>query len=275
MATEPQTNPSETDPLLDKYNKFKNRAQAFQTAVETKREQAQIIREKAGDPFAADKKRVFSTLNDFGDDTNTIQNDFKKQLQSFKKTQLDQLTEIFLITKKNRPISEKNKQGKVKSPIRKTAEAAGKRTIDTLIDSYNDSILSTKAQIPRIWKEELAKMLGCSEEQTYDQDVDIYIKLESIDFFGILKESPDSLPGGLFYETGTTNNGKIPYNMNKELYHRTLIPGYSFNQEYGEDYLGASSNQLMNIEYVTQDQYGNPGNFYKVQMKAVHHQTNL
>jgi len=24
----------------------------------------------------------------------------------------------------------------------------------------------------------------------------------------------------------------------------------------------------MNIEYVTQDQYGNPGNFYKVQMKA-------
>ncbi len=65
MATEPQTNPSETDPLLDKYNKFKNRAQAFQTAVETKREQTQIIREKAGDPFAADKKRVFSTLNDF------------------------------------------------------------------------------------------------------------------------------------------------------------------------------------------------------------------
>ncbi len=42
MATEPQTNPSETDPLLDKYNKFKNRAQAFQTAVETKREQAQM-----------------------------------------------------------------------------------------------------------------------------------------------------------------------------------------------------------------------------------------
>jgi len=111
-------------------------------------------------------------------------------------------------------------------------------------------------------------MLGCSEEQTYDNNVDIYIKLESIDFFGILKESPDSLPGGLFYETGTTYNGKVPYNMNKELYHRTLFPGYSFIQEYGQDYLGASSNQLFNIEYVTQDQYGNPGNFYKVQMKS-------
>lgn len=268
MATEPQTNPSETDPLLEKYEKFKNKAQAFETAIETKRDQLDIIRKKSGDPFAQDKKRAFSTLNEFGDNTGTIQNDFKKQLQSFKKTQLDQLTEIFLITKKNKPLNTKTKSGKTKSVLRKTGEVAGRRTIDTLVDSYNDAILSTKAQIPRIWKEELAKMLGCSEEQTYDNDVDIYIKLESIDFFGILKESPDSLPGGLFYETGTTYNGKVPYNMNKELYHRTLFPGYSFIQEYGQDYLGASSNQLFNIEYVTQDQYGNPGNFYKVQMKS-------
>ena len=78
MATEPQTNPSETDPLLEKYEKFKNKAQAFETAIETKRDQLDIIRKKSGDPFAQDKKRAFSALNEFGDDTSTIQNDFKK-----------------------------------------------------------------------------------------------------------------------------------------------------------------------------------------------------
>ena len=46
MATEPQTNPSETDPLLEKYEKFKNKAQAFETAIETKRDQLDIIRKK-------------------------------------------------------------------------------------------------------------------------------------------------------------------------------------------------------------------------------------
>ena len=43
MATEPQTNPSQNDPLLDKYEKFKNKAQAFETAVESKREKAEIM----------------------------------------------------------------------------------------------------------------------------------------------------------------------------------------------------------------------------------------
>ena len=268
MATEPQTNPSQNDPLLDKYEKFKNKAQAFETAVESKREKAEIIRAKSGDPFAEDKKKVFSSLNEFGDNVQTISNDFKKQLQSNKKSQLDQLTQIFLITQNNKPLNTKNSKGKTKSELRLTGEAAGKKTINALVGSYNDAILSTKSQIPRIWKEELAKMLGCSEEQTYDENVDIYVNLNSIDFFDILKESPETLPGGLFYETGTTFNGTVPYNMNKELYRRTLNPGYTFQQEYGDDYLGASGNELMNITYVTQDQFGNPGSFYKVQMKS-------
>ena len=78
MATEPQTNPSETDPLLEKYEKFKNKAQAFETAIETKRDQLDIIRKKSGDPFAQDKKRAFSALNEFGDDTSNNYNHLKK-----------------------------------------------------------------------------------------------------------------------------------------------------------------------------------------------------
>ena len=64
MATEPQTNPSQNDPLLDKYEKFKNKAQAFETAVESKREKAEIIRAKSGDPFAEDKKKVFKNKHE-------------------------------------------------------------------------------------------------------------------------------------------------------------------------------------------------------------------
>ena len=130
-----------------------------------------------------------------------------------------------------------------------------------LTEIYNDTILETKSRITELWIQETIKAVGCSEEQTY-QNNDVYIRVESIDLFQTLKDSPNESPSNLRYEKLNTANGTIPFSMNRELYERTQNAGVAL-----ANYIGASSNAIMDIAYVTQDNFGNNGNFYKVTLK--------
>ena len=248
--------------IKNQYKEFTNKTESLYTVNKAKTDKKRIEKEKSQNNFEEVKKDAFSNLNEWGNTANGIDNDFKKQMQAFKENQLDSLTKLFLITD-SKAI---NQDSKTNSTANKKPQY-GKKTKDTLISCYNDAILATKSRIPEIFIQEVISTLGCSEEQTYEL-APVYVRVESIDLFKTLKEDPSSTPGNLYYEAKTTPNGTLPYSMDLELYNRLNKFGQSFSAEYGSDYIGASSNQLMNFEYVDQDGNGNFGNFYKVTLNS-------
>jgi hypothetical protein len=127
-------------------------------------------------------------------------------------------------------------------------------------------------KIPEILNRLGTKAIGCSEDQTYASNQSVYIKLESIDFLGVLKEDPTSFVGKISYERSNVSFNTYPFSMNKELYNRTQ----NINQPYSvlalSDYQGKSTQGLFDITYV--ESYFDPinnqtitGNFFKVDLK--------
>lgn len=234
--------------LSKDYNDIKSKIQAYKTTSESKKDFLQNIKNFSGNNFEESKKNHFSNLNEWGQTTEGITKQKKKQLQDIGKSQLDQLTEIFMISAK----SGKGKLGSTKS-------------VDSLIEIYNDTILSTKDRIKELFIKETISALGCSEEQTFTTSP-IYLKVQSVDLYKKLLNNPNGDTEQLLFEKDSTPNGSIPYSMNKELFNRTQNLGVSFNQEYGNNYVGASKNGIMNITYVDQDDNGNLGDYFKIEL---------
>jgi hypothetical protein len=142
-------------------------------------------------------------------------------------------------------------------------------------DSFSEALDEIKSLIPQIIVDEMLKELGCSQEQTYDSVINdpsfstqgIFVPVESIDLMGYLKENPTgSTIGKLFYERKNIEVQSKPFSMNRELYQRIQNEGQSYNQQNGSDYKGASFQNLFDFTYVTQDDQGNQGNFFKVNL---------
>lgn len=142
-------------------------------------------------------------------------------------------------------------------------------------DSFSEALDEIKSLIPQIIIDEMLKELGCSQEQTYDSVINdpnfsiqgIFVPVESIDLMGYLKENPiGSAIGKLFYEKTPIQVQSKPFSMNRELYERTQNENQSYSQQNGSGYKGASSQNLFDFTYVTQDDQGNQGNFFKVNL---------
>jgi hypothetical protein len=139
-------------------------------------------------------------------------------------------------------------------------------------DSFSEALNEVKSKIPQILADQMLKELGCTQEQTYDNAVlnnssGIYIPVESIDLFGLLKEEPKNPTTAFFYESRPIIVQSDPFPMNKELYERTQAGNLSYQTQYGQSYLGKSQQALFDFEYVTQDPVGNTGNFFKISLK--------
>ena len=136
---------------------------------------------------------------------------------------------------------------------------------------------NTKSKIAEILIEEILSTIGCSENQTFDAyiNVPIYIDVKSVDLFKILKKDPSDPNVKFSYEKEDTQNGDLPYSMNRELYKR-LQSNLSFQQEYGSGFVGASGQQLFDIQYVTSYVNSNQqtinGDFFKITLLQ---QTNI
>lgn len=241
--------------LGDDYKKIKSKIQAYQTTSESKKDFLQNIKNNLGDNFEKPKSLNFSNLNEWGETAQGITSEKKKQLQDQVKSQLEQLTEIFMISSKS------------------DSKVASSKSVDVLVNIYNDAILATKDKIRDIFIKETISSLGCSEEQTYTTS-SIYLKVQSVDLFKKLLNSPDGETSELLFEKDTTPNGVTPYSMNKELYNRTQNLGFSFSQEYGTNYIGASKNPIMDITYVDQDDNGNLGDYFKINLNNRANQIN-
>jgi hypothetical protein len=225
----------------DDYKNIKTKIGAYNKTIQSKKNATQNKKNQSGDNFAKTQNKHFSNLNEWGDTAQGYSQEKRRLIKNSVTSQLDQLTEIFTIS---------SKEG--------TGNISQSNSTQKLSQIYNEAILETKSRITELWVQEAIKAAGCSEEQTY-QNNDIYIRVESIDLFQTLKDGPEESPSNLRYEKFNTANGTIPFSMNRELYERTQNVGVALS-----NYIGASSNAIMNISYVTQDNFGNVGNFYKV-----------
>ena len=247
------------DNLINGYKKVNSKADSYQKTVDAKKKSTKLAKANAQSNFDGDQGKKFSNLNEWGETADAKIAAKKKQLQDKATNQLDELVKLFSITRDkttDETVSSGNTLGRI---------VKGK-TIDTLVDIYNKTILNTRSRMTEIFIKEVVKTLGCSEEQEFTVSP-IYIRVESLDLFKMLKENPDGA-GKFIYEKSTTTNGNQPYAMNRQLWDRLQNLGTSFNTNYSADYIGASRNQIFDIEYVDQDDQGNFGNFYKVTPKS-------
>jgi hypothetical protein len=143
---------------------------------------------------------------------------------------------------------------------------SGSNSVDFLVRQVLGAAKNTKSRINEIVVDEIIKTAGCSDEQLFEgndsstsigqsggqADNKIHIKLSQIDLFKILDKDPSEGFNDLLFEKDDTDNGTHPFSMNKELFKRTQLVNESFYDSNGQDYIGESGNQIMNIKYVTE-----------------------
>jgi hypothetical protein len=215
------------------YSQAQKQIQANKTYLQAKKD-IDKLKKNAGNAFELRKSSVSTQLNQ----AKTKTKSYERQI----KTQFDHLLDFCSIT---------NGQGNTSISYIKTLMVK----ILTIIEP----------EIAKILLEESLTAVGCSQQQTFTQQ-SIWIRVESIDLGGLLKVNPTSKDGKILYEKNGIQIGVRPFSMNKELYHRIQSLGQSFNTEYSVYYVGGSGQNLFNIEYTTTGQFGETGNFFKINL---------
>ena len=197
-------------------------------------------------------KEVKSGINDLKKKGSSFQSDAKdkikgassaakdsiKQFQQQAQSQLEQILQLITIN---------------------TGQSSS--TTNALKDIFNKVVIATYRRIPEILFEEAINAVGCSQQQEY-QTQTLYIRVQSIDLQKMLLIDPEETVGISAYERENTEVGVYPFSMNRELYNLLQNEGVPL-----ESYLGFSGQDLFDIEYVTTDNNGNFGDFYKVTLK--------
>lgn len=217
--------------LKQGYEDVSSKINAYKTTIVTQSNEKLLKKIAAsGDNLELKKSDVLKTLNDLGDTKQRVGVEIKNQFE--------ELIDLFKSSIPSSPNSDK--QG-----------------IDFLLKQVLGAAQNTKSRISEIFIEEALKTAGCSQSQTFDgndpnsSNNKLYIRVNQIDLFNLLKRNPNEGNNNILYEKDDTSNGELPYSMDKELFNRIQNEGFSFSDEYGSDYIGASNNQIMNMKYVT------------------------
>lgn len=221
--------------LSQDYSEIKNKLSAYLTVLENDENEKRLKKSQDGDAQNIDLSDIKRTLTESS-------SGITKSIKTVK-TQFDELLDIFKYTLPNNQTSNYN---------------------STLLRVFSLASIKAKEKILQILVEEILAAIGCSQEQEFILNQPLYIKVESIDLFDQLKNSPDDEPVGLLYEKVSTNPGTIPFSMNRAIYGRIQDEGVSFKSDTGSDYIGASNTGIFDFEYTKQDDNGNIGNFLKV-----------
>ena len=224
--------------LQNDYSEVKSKISAYKTTVENKKNIDTLNRESSADNFSRKKSSVSKTLDDFTENTSKSQKEVKNQL--------DELIDIFSLL---------------------TPKEGSSSTVNTLVKYFTEAALATKGRLKDIVITETVSTLGCAQEQQFEATT-VYVRVQSIDIFKKLVEDPNDPIANFLYEKEPVDVNTLPFSMNRELYGRLQNVGQSYNQEYSQNYIGASGQEMFNIEYVNQDGSGTPGDFYKVTLNS-------
>lgn len=196
-------------------------------------------------------------------------NNFKKSVNEAKKSAQDNIKQI--------KSEVKNQLELLLDLFKESLPSSGSQSLSQVTGLFLEAANNTKSKIKDILIDEIVSTIGCSEEQSYETSVNqsFYLKVNQVDLFNQLKNSPDNEDAKFFYEDEKTNNGSLPYSMNRQLYERLQTPNQSFSQDAsagnGQTYVSASQSQLFDIEYV--QNYNTPqglvtGDFYKITLNS-------
>jgi len=229
---------------LDGLDKAKKKIKATETFREAS-EDYKSFKQNATDNVEELKSDAITQLNKA--------KETKKRFEKKVKTQFEQLLDLTIpgFGSRNR---EKNSD--------KTSPNSRRYIKSKMIQA----IKKIEPEIIEILFEESLRSLGCSHEQSYNSGVPIYVRVQSIDLFKILKLEPDEAVGKSIFEKESIVVGSYPFAMNKELYHR-IQSTVSYNTEYFSDYVGRSGQNLFDIQYVTMNGFGEIGDFYKITLR--------
>ena len=218
-------------PQLDLKNGFlnvENKLKAF-VAFKDLSTQYKNVKKQAGKTFEKRKGDVSRSLDSVKKKTNNA-----KSYQQKAKTQFEQLLDLSKLT------SNTNSTRYIKLKLL-------------------DTIRVIEPQITTILLEDTLKAVGCDQNQKYVGGQKVYIKVQSIDYLGILKQDPnDPKIKPLYEKTDTANPQTIPYSMNRQLYKRIQSTN-DYKTEYNDDYKGASGQGLFNIKYYDNHPITNEG----------------
>lgn len=153
-----------------------------------------------------------------------------------------------------------------KAQIYQFNTATNRTASQTLRNILIQTMTRSKEEIKDILSKEIVSGLGCSQDQTYEEQI-VYIKVKSIDIFGkTLQTNPFSSPGQYIYEVADFSPTTIPRAFNKELWNR-IQNEESFQEQYNISYLGASGQELFDIQFVKDPTPSLSGEFFKVTLK--------
>ena len=253
--------------LNNDYSSAKSKVRAYKTVNENKKNEKLLKNENTQDSTEKGKEDVTRELNELKKERKEGKNKVKSEIKSQLEELLDLYKEVSLPDKSS--ISKKIRQGSV--------EATGvdpDQTLNQLNRIFAEAANNTREKLKSIVIDEIITTLGCSEEQTYQDQVNqpIYIKVKHVDLFKRLLFSPEDENAKYYYEDESVPVNTFPYSMNREIYHRTQSQ-QSFFDEYGTFYKGLSGNDLFDFKYV--ESYVDPttnvtvfGEFFEVVLKG-------
>ena len=209
------------------------------------------------------------------------------QYQGVFATQLNQISKQQKRFERNTPTS----SSELLKLIQKT-KGSGTETSKELRKILITAALKLEPEVNQIVAQEAIKVLGCSQQQTYEgiseneltlngvnsllalnDSKGIYLKITDIDFFKALTVDPQSRIGRIYYEReniGALQSyrnyyGTSGFPMNYELWERTQDSNKTYKDQYDVFYNGGSSkDRLFDFAYTKTDGFGNSGEFVRI-----------
>jgi hypothetical protein len=217
--------------LTSDYKKAKDQINSYKGYLESKSAYDSITEPK-GDSFEQDAKNIKESIDKIKDQN--------KKFQRQVKNQLEQLLDI-----------------------KTTLGGTGGSSLSYIRKTFIKVLKIIEPILKEILLEEAFNAVRCDLDQSFSAR-DVYIKVSSIDVFGLLKLDPTTDPGILMYEKKPIQVQTPKFSMNRELYERIQSTN-SFSQSYGgRFYKGASGQDMFDIQFVQTNNLGETGPFYKI-----------
>lgn len=220
-------------PSLDlnfSYDEAQKKIESYTAYKELKDSYNNVIK-SAGDSFEKSSQDVSQSIDKLKETQKRYQREFK--------TQFEQLLDINNLT-----------GGK------------GSNTITYIKSKLLLTLKNIEPQISEILFNNAISCIGCEQQQTYSAQT-LYIKVKSIDLINLLKTDPESEEGKVLYEKYPIFVQLYPFAMNRELYQR-IQSGQPYSLDNGQNYLGASGQNLFDIQYVDINNFGETGPWFKI-----------
>jgi hypothetical protein len=223
--------------LQNSYDTLKTKIGGAKTYTEAKVAQINQLKNQ-GDNLESALDKGKATLEEFKQNAQRIKQDTKSQLS--------QLFDITSLT-----------------------NGSGSNTSKYFKDKFISAISKSKPEIMKIIIQETIHAINCSSQQEFVPNNPIYVNINSIDFFKQLQINPSGNKGKFYYEKKPFSVNDTRKSLNRELYKRTQNPNQSFSSDpnnQGLLYQGGSGQNLFNITFVNQDNNGNQGSFFKIEL---------